>query len=272
MKTLYYFDLILEQLDKHNEAISAVFGKHVHWGYWPSPLNSDYGEFCTAAENLSREICSIANIKENDNVLDVGCGFGGTISLLNESFNHLNLLGLNIDERQLSLAKRTIIEKKQNKIDFIEADACNMEHLSQKFDHILAVECIFHFKSRLKFFENALTKLNTGGSITISDFVISPLFVPGCKLLELFPSNLFCPMNFITLNQYHQLASKLNLKIEAYDITKNTLPTCAFLKALLPEFNLSAFQRWGGKRLFNFLYNISSLELSRYMILKFTKL
>ena len=42
-----------------------------------------------------------AGIADGQHILDVGCGFGGTVASLNENFSRVHLLGVNIDERQL---------------------------------------------------------------------------------------------------------------------------------------------------------------------------
>jgi cyclopropane fatty-acyl-phospholipid synthase-like methyltransferase len=61
-------------------------------------------DFANAAERLSQELYSAAMIANGQTVVDVGCGFGGTIASLNEHFSDLQLTGVNIDLRQLDRA------------------------------------------------------------------------------------------------------------------------------------------------------------------------
>ena len=116
----------------------------MHWGYWENP----------------------AKIEDTLAVLDVGCGFGGTLTSLQTKWQGLNLTGLNIDARQLEVAKKHVPNA-----TFIEGDACALPFKEALFDRVLAVECIFHFPSRLKFFQEAARVLNPSGRISLSDFI-----------------------------------------------------------------------------------------------------
>ena len=180
---LPYFDFLLSQLDQRNASIETSFGRHVHWGYWPAPrraLLSD-ADFAIAAERLTQEICALADLADGHLVLDVGCGFGGTIAFLNERFDAMQLLGVNIDPRQLDRAKRLVLPLKHNTIAFQEGDACALPFPDASFDRVLAVECIFHFPSRETFFQEACRVLKPGGLLTLSDFLPSKAFAPFCR-------------------------------------------------------------------------------------------
>ena len=103
---LPYFDYLLAALQNNDELIETSFGRHVHWGYWPDPSRATCSpeEYGTAAEELCRAICDAAGIREGMRIIDVGCGFGGTLASLNERFSELQLVGVNIDSRQLNRA------------------------------------------------------------------------------------------------------------------------------------------------------------------------
>ena len=91
---LPYFDYLLSLLKDGNEAVEKSFGRHVHWGYWERPELAELttADFEQAAENLSQQVC-LAGIVENGlNVLDVGCGFGGTVAHINEHFKDMKLV------------------------------------------------------------------------------------------------------------------------------------------------------------------------------------
>jgi len=81
---LPYFDYLLAELAKRNSAIEKSFGRHVHWGYWDDPAKArgDDDDYARAAEQLTVELCRLAGIAEGEKILDVGCGFGGTIASL----------------------------------------------------------------------------------------------------------------------------------------------------------------------------------------------
>tara|TARA_B110000879_G_C11057296_1_gene465263 strand:+ start:146 stop:973 length:828 start_codon:yes stop_codon:yes gene_type:complete len=273
MSNINNFDLILKQLKKKNTNVSDFLGKHVHLGYWPTPISKKIS-VDIAAENLSKEICLYAQIKNGQNILDVGCGFGGTISYLNENFSNLKLLGLNIDARQLDVAKKNICSKHQNNLSFVHDDACTMDKIYEKFDHIIAIECLFYFSSRFSFFEQSLKYLKKGGSITISDFIMSPFLIPTCKFLNIVKCkwlNPFGSLNFVTLKKYYDLSHRFNLKIEVYDITGNTILSYDVLKNMMSEFGLNKFKVFLWKRGCSLLKFFAYIEFNRYLIIKFTR-
>lgn len=107
---LPYFDFLIEQLEKGNGDAEKAFGRHVHWGYWEKPEEAQRTteDFSRAAEILCRMVCDAAGVGNDLRICDVGCGFGGTIASLNERFSSLELVGVNIDERQLNRARQKV--------------------------------------------------------------------------------------------------------------------------------------------------------------------
>ena len=164
---LPYFDLLLEGRET-GAAAARVFERFVHWGYWedPSRATLDLDEFSAAMDRLDREVVDAGEIADGQAVLDAGCGFGGTLAGLRLRHRKLSLTGLNIDPRQLRLARAAAPG-----VEFVEGDACAMPFPDRSFDRVLAVECIFHFPSRLKFLKEAARVLKPGGRAALSDFV-----------------------------------------------------------------------------------------------------
>lgn len=274
---LPYFDFLISELQKKETIVEKGFGKHVHWGYWPNPLQAQYthDDYYWAAKNLSTKICDISQIKDNQTVLDVGCGFGGTIAELNEQYSGMTLIGLNIDRRQLERAVQLVQPARNNQINFVEGNACSLSFEDNQFDNILAIECIFHFPSRKTFLEQACRALKPGGRITLSDLIPSPLFLPQCMMLNLPLINKFnffgaCNINY-TLHRYIRLASKLGLEIEIYDITRNVLPTYYYLDFLLKNVRLTQPYRSMAAAFTMGMRFLSKTSLLKYQILSFKK-
>ena len=231
-----YFDGLFQRLASDDVSTMASFGRHVHWGFWhePSRATCSPEEYGTAAENLCREICGTAEIRDGMRVLDVGCGFGGTLASLNERFSDLQLVGVNIDARQLKRAAELVIPKNGNSIEFVQADAAQIPLPGNCFDVVLAVECVFHF-DRPRFFAETERLLDHGGTLTLSDFV------PNERALEYLDSIDLSADEGIrwsygeidlsySISRYRELAEAHGLMLnESVDITGNTLPTYDFL-------------------------------------------
>lgn len=235
-----YFDVLLARIAENDPTTLAAFGRHLHWGYWDDPASADgtAEDFAAAAERLCQRVCDAAELADGMRVLDCGCGFGGTIASLNQRLSGCRFVGVNIDPRQLARAREIVVPTGGNRVEFVEADACELPLAADEFDAVLAVECVFHFPSRRRFFEQVARVLRPGGRLSLSDFI------PPARVLPYLESS-FDPLRdpatrnsyghvdvHCTTELYRELGAAVGLELDHdEDMTPHTLPTYAFLRS-----------------------------------------
>lgn len=272
-----YFDTLIEKFDENPE-LEEAFGKHIHWGYWQNPAlaTGTLMDFAIAANNLSKLVIHTAEIQDGVSILDAGCGFGGTISLLNETFHNLNISGVNIDNAQVERAKKVITPQNNNSIEFINANACDLPNFNQLFDYAIALECIFAFPSREIFFQQVKRNLKSSGKLIIVDFIINPNIrkfwlwfetqILSRLITDTYGSKATNQVEFIGIKDYENIANKTGFKLEkVIDINKNVQPTYPVINKLIVD-NFNDLMTAKGLEIF------SQLNLINYQILVFSSI
>lgn len=240
--SLPYFDQILQRLQAGDQQLERSFGLHVHWGYWPNPrISAEVARegFSAAAEALTSLMLEQAQLSDGQSILDVGCGFGGTLASLNRQWDRLALTGLNLDKRQIERARRNVQARAGNTLDWVVADACAMPLAASSQDVVLAVECVFHFPSRDSFLQEVQRVLRPGGRLVLSDFVPRAPLALGLRTLQKlrrapFSNATYGPVDSCWDRRRYGLRARqhgLDLCCDL-DITPNTLPTYAVVRDL----------------------------------------
>lgn len=241
LPALPYVDFILSEVRAGNQTVEQAWGRHMHWGYWDDKASPDISlaGYQRAADAMTREHLRDLQLKPNMRIADVGCGLGGTLGLLNDELDDVELIGLNIDPRQIEYARERVIPRARNRVQFVVGDACSLPFDDQSLDVIISVECIFHFPSRKKYFSEVKRVLKPGGRFVVSDFVsktwaipfVIALFLPFQRgVRQSYGDAGFPP----TRRLYRRLGTNSGLELVSLnDVTKGTIPNYAALPPLV---------------------------------------
>lgn len=267
---LPYFDIILEGRSR-GEPASEALSRFVHWGYWEDPSDASLtpGGLGAAMDRLNNLLLEAADLSDGQTLLDAGCGFGGTLAAVAAQRRGMRLTGLNIDARQLAHASKTAPESR-----WVRGDACVLPFAPASFHRVLAVECIFHFPSRLAFLKEAARVLKPGGMLALSDFVPKdpdgkPSWI-GKRLGEQIGRGYGVMGTGWPDGDYAAMAAKAGLEVVLErDITANTLPTYPILLGLLK--GSEGPQAADLRRATKLLEWSSRLGLIRYRVLAFRR-
>ena len=149
-----YFDYLIDAFHRGGA------GRCVHLGYWDDP-EAGGEDFAGAQQRLDSKLIELCDPADGQAVLDVGCGFGGTLGTLNRRFCGMRLAGVNIDDRQLEIC-RLLLPASGNLIEWHAADACSLPFPDASVDRVLCIEAMFHFGSRREFFPRGRAGAETG--------------------------------------------------------------------------------------------------------------
>lgn len=154
---------VRDHYDRMSPYYRSLWGEHIHHGYWITGKESKD----TAQLQLIQHVAEAANVQPQANILDVGCGFGGSSIYLAKKYG-AQATGITISQVQVDMANQAAAEAGVNaKFLLMDAEAMTFR---EQFDVVWSVESITHYHDIPKFFLAAAKLLKPGGTLAITDW------------------------------------------------------------------------------------------------------
>lgn len=197
----------------------------VHYRYWwklEKSLGLHYGVWDkktkTTAEaiiNLNKVLMELGDLKENDNILDAGCGIGGSSFYLAEKLN-CKTTGITLSQKQVDTASKKAHEKGLDKqCNFLKCSYTETPFNANTFDASWAIESLGSAQNKGDFFKEMNRILKPGGKILIADTLKpKPYDISNNKYMQMM-LNGWAISDILSIEEMAQIAAEHGFKVRA---------------------------------------------------------
>ncbi|MDF1816397.1 MAG: methyltransferase domain-containing protein [Verrucomicrobiales bacterium] len=160
-----------ETLPDYFKYLSLEYHSGMHYGFF----ENDTCDRKQAVLKMNETLADAGAIKEGDNILDAGCGIGGSSIWLAENRNTTGT-GVTIQQAQCDHANADAANRGLgNRLNFIVADYCDTGLPAESFDVVWANESLCHTDNKTGFIAEAWRLLKPGGRLVIGDGFVKNL-------------------------------------------------------------------------------------------------
>jgi tocopherol O-methyltransferase len=231
------FHVDIGEIRRHYDRLSVLYrmlwGEHLHHGYWEANES-----IARAQIQLMERLAEKAGIPRGAQVLDIGCGLGGSAFWLADQYD-CRVTGLTISPVQARMAtKKAAAKGLADRLQFLVADANMWQPQPESADVIWIMESSEHFRDKKRFFEQCATALNPGGVLAVCAWLRGERPARnGEQELVATIGKAMLSASLDTLSQYATWMREANLKVEtAKDITRNVVPTWEYCSRMAERF------------------------------------
>lgn len=201
-----------------------VWGEHMHHGYY-GPSGKEQKERRQAQIELIEEMLNWAEVSNLGitpgrcpQILDVGCGIGGSSLYLAQKFN-AEATGITLSPVQAKRATQRAQEAGlRTEVQFQVADALDMPFADNSFDLVWSMESGEHMPDKEKFLQECYRVLKPGGTFLMATWCHRPITPATGKLTADEKQHLeeiyrvYCLPYVISLPEYEAIARSLPLQ------------------------------------------------------------
>lgn len=194
-----------------------VWGEHMHHGYY-GPTGNEKKDRRQAQIDLIEELLKWGGVKPGEQILDVGCGIGGSSLYLAKKFD-ARVMGITLSPVQASRATERAKEAGLGEqVQFQVADALEMPFADEGFDLVWSMESGEHMPDKQKFLAECHRVLKPGGTFLMATWCHRPI-VPATgsltaeeqqHLAEIY--RVYCLPYVISLPEYEAIAHHLSFQ------------------------------------------------------------
>jgi tocopherol O-methyltransferase len=222
------FQVDVDRVRKHYDRLSFLYrmfwGEHLHHGYWNG------GETAAQAQvQLMEQLARRAGIPRGANVLDIGCGVGGSALWLADQFG-CRVTGMTISPVQAGMAARKAKGRGlSERVHFEVCDANQWQPEPESFDVVWIMESSEHFPDKKHFFERCALALKPGGTLAVCAWLRRDGSMrPGEQKLVATIAEAMMSASLDSLSNYQDWMRDAGLTVTAAeDITRHVEPTWA---------------------------------------------
>jgi tocopherol O-methyltransferase len=154
-------DAVAAHYDSLDAFYRDIWGEHVHHGYWE---NGDERPR-EAVVHLSMTLARWLDLQSGDQVIDVGCGYGGTARLLAGRYA-AKVIGYTLSKQQKAYSDSR--RCREGKVDVHCQNFLNNQLANESADAVISIECLEHISDKQKAIEEIYRVLKPGKRLAVA--------------------------------------------------------------------------------------------------------
>ncbi len=209
----------LEYISKHYDLGNEFFAKWLDktLTYSSAIYESKNDDLETAQKNKYKKLINLLNLKKDDKVLEIGCGWGGFSEYVGKNYD-VTVDCITISKKQFEYAKKRIfLSGLNNKVNVKFLD---YRDIANKYDKIASIEMIEAVGEKYlnEYFQTIKKSLNEGGLAAIQGITIKDDLFERYRMNEDFIQKYIFPGGFLpSLDFIKNLTKKNKLRLEKVD-------------------------------------------------------
>jgi tocopherol O-methyltransferase len=245
---------IMAHYDVVSPYYRALWGEHLHHGYWQTGAESP----AEAQLALTAYLANAAQIPTGAAILDVGCGFGGSSIYLATTYR-ATVTGITISSVQAAMARQAA-DHANVAVQFLVMDADYIA-LRGQFDVVWSIEAIAHFAMKAHFFAQAAALLKPGGTFALLDWFKRPDLTAAQQRAYIAPIERGMLVELHTMTDYTHMIWAAGLdSVYKHDLSARCVKTWDIALSLITPKALWQLARAHGVEFLRFLRSFQAMK------------